>query len=339
MNSMDRILTEAMVRKAIADMADAPARSARNLVELGLFFTRSSFQKMFLTRLHDILRNEASPYYRLLQDTVQHVDQERLLTFSMNLGYNSCTHGSKIIRQIEQAQQFDIPWSVFLELRQAANLTALYSPIIDQGKALGIYTWFLHSARHHTAPLALAAAHPDCAFILFLDADEIDDSFLAQAQPLAQLLPVVRSGPGAAEACRLLRQHRLLYALSLTYHSDDVPSLLDGTFFRQAELLHPAFTAVVAADDCSDVQRQRVYHALREAREAQHFCTIPWDCVYDTCSIDSVISQDACSAGFNADGQLISLYHLYPQPTCNLFRHSLRDILHCHFPKAPHSEA
>lgn len=334
MNSIDRILTEAMVRKALQDMKDSPARSARNLVDLGLLFARGGFQRMFLRRLQEILKNEASPYYQLLRDTVQHVEQERLLTFSMNLGYNSCTEGSRIIRQLEKEEHFDIPWAISLELCADASRLPDYHRVITQGKALGVRTWFLHSAQHHSALLQLVAAHPDCAFFLFLDAAEIDATLLEQAALHRHVMFVVRNSPGAEAACQLLRAHSMLYSLCLTCHSSELPALFSGQMLSHAQTLHPVFSAVSAASDCSETERKSIYHYLREVREAQRFHTVPWDCVYDTCSIDSVISQDSCSAAFNATGQLISLYQTHPQVECNLFLHSLRDILRFSFPKS-----
>lgn len=334
MNSIDRILSEAMVRKALRDMKDSPARSARNLVDLGLLFARGSFQRYFLKSLQEILKNEASPYYRLLEDVVNHVDEDRLLTFSMNLGYNSCTYGARTIRQIEKEQQFDIPWAMFLEIREGEDPLETYGPVIRQGNALGIYTWFLFS-NHQTAELLqLAAEHRDCAFALLCDAAEIDEWLLARAEDVNSIMFVVNYSPEADEACRLLREKRMLYSLFLTYTRTDVPKILSGEYLSCAQALHPVFTAAVAAPDCSEEERQSVYRYLRRTREAQVFQTVPWDCVYDSCSIDSVISRDPCSAGFNAAGQLISMYQQRLQSECNLFLHSLREILHYSFPKA-----
>lgn len=333
MNSMDRILTEAMVRKALKDMKDSPARGARNLVDLGLLFARGPFQRYFLKSLQEIMKNEDSPYYRLVEDTVSHVDQDRLLTFSMNLGYNSCTYGAKTIRQIEKEQHFDIPWAMFLEAGEADSLPDTYDPVICQGNALGIYTWFLFSRQQTAALLSLAAEHRDNAFALFCDAEEITEDLMERAAGINNIMFVVRYGADADDACRILREHRMLYALCLIYTSADVPKILSGEYLDCAQALHPVFAAAIAMPDCSEDERKAVFTYLCGARESQCFQVVPWDCVYDSCSIDSVISEDPCSAGFNAAGHLITMYQQRLQDECNLFLHSLREILRFTFPK------
>jgi len=90
-NSMSRILIETVVRKTLKDMKEDPERGIRNLVDMALHFSNGRFQTNFFQVAQTMLKNENSPYYALLRNISSSVDAERLVTFGMNLGYNSCT--------------------------------------------------------------------------------------------------------------------------------------------------------------------------------------------------------------------------------------------------------
>lgn len=40
-----------------------------------------------------MLNNDNSPYYPLIEDTLRHMDKEKLIEFGMNLGYNGAHRG------------------------------------------------------------------------------------------------------------------------------------------------------------------------------------------------------------------------------------------------------
>lgn len=128
-----------------------------------------------------MLRNEKSAYYPLIKDVVSHVDEERLVTFGMNLGYNGCTRGAKTIRQIEQEEGFNIPWALSFSLNPAQIENGCYSSVIHQGTELGIYVYLMEDSDPVEQSLALTAEHPDCAFVLFVRPQQITDAFGAAA--------------------------------------------------------------------------------------------------------------------------------------------------------------
>ena len=103
---INRILIGSVVRKAIADAQNSPGRSVRNLVDAGVNFARGKFQKNFLENVQAILQNEDSAYYTLAKDLLLNVDRHILFTLGMNLGYNGCTKGVKIIRDTERKRGF-----------------------------------------------------------------------------------------------------------------------------------------------------------------------------------------------------------------------------------------
>ena len=113
--SVNRIMVNTIVKKAIHDLKSDPERTVRNLIDMALKFADSRFQQQFYSGAQSLLTNEKSAYYDLVKDTVVQVNEETLLTFGMNLGYNGLYEGSKKIRS---EQNYNIPWTVSLTMTE-----------------------------------------------------------------------------------------------------------------------------------------------------------------------------------------------------------------------------
>ena len=87
------------------------------------------------------------------------------------------------------------------------------------------------------------------------------------------------------------------------------------------------FTALIPGKDCTEAERKQVYDYILRKREKQEFPTILWDVVRDVLGIDTIISDDCCSAGFKADGTFFVLADQHNTGEWNLFRHDLKTIL------------
>ena len=110
-----RIMIKTFVKSALKDAENSPERCTRNLVDMALNFSNNSSQYSFFSIARQMLNNENSPYYPLIEDILKHIDKDKLLNFGLNIGYNSCTKGAGIIRQKESEEGFEIPWSLGLE--------------------------------------------------------------------------------------------------------------------------------------------------------------------------------------------------------------------------------
>ena len=64
---MTRILIASMLEKAFNDGKSSPRRAARNLVDLGVAFSKGRFQKRFLVYAQEMLQDQDSAYYQLLR--------------------------------------------------------------------------------------------------------------------------------------------------------------------------------------------------------------------------------------------------------------------------------
>lgn len=338
-HTLPRTLIETLVRKAIHELPKAPKRCMRNLVDMALNFSDGRMQNRFFTKIQQLLRNSNSSYYELIPDVAAAVDTDRILTFALNVGYNSCTVGVKQIRDVEQKQHFSVPWSISLAISGSAyaRQEEQYHALIRQGVALGVYAWMLYAQDDPVCALKLAAGHPECAFVLHCRPVQVDADLLEAALPVSNLMFAVQHTDGVEEACRLLRAQRFLYAVYHIYEDAQVDAILSGALLRDTASLHPAFTVFLAGKNCSHQARQAVHRYVSRMRDSQKCPTILWDTVGDSCLVDHVISKSFCLSGFDAQGYLYTLRGSggrLERLEYNIFRQPLIDILSGVFPKA-----
>ena len=327
--NVSRILIETIVKKTLSDIKESPERSIRNLVDMALNFSEGRFQQHFFTAAQTMLQNENSAYYDLIRDIVFHVDSQSILTFGMNVGYNSCTLGAKAIRHFEQQYHFNIPWT--LEFCVKGSMLEdhydTYASLIEQGKKLGIYNWVIFTFDHPAAVFKLVETHPNLAFTVVCSCDDITDEFLDEAEPLYNMMISVRYTENMEDICQKMRDRSLLYSIFLRYHPDQIHDILSGDLFCSAESMHAAFTMLMPDFSIPADQAEQVYNQTVTLRNRQLYETVPIDIFYDFHLIDSVISNEAHVLGFDLDGSLCTFSQKLSLPEYNLFQNSLQDIL------------
>ena len=155
--AITRTILDTIVDHAIRDIAKDPQRSLRKLVDMGQTFAKGPFQKHYIGAIQRMLENGGSPYYDLVQDTVRNTDRENLRTFGVNIGWQCWTLGARQIRDTEARENFDIPWCITLQLEGASpSARTDCLRLLDEGRALGIYAYFLHCGA--SAPPARTAS-------------------------------------------------------------------------------------------------------------------------------------------------------------------------------------
>lgn len=333
-NNLNRILIETTVRQTIKQMQEDPERSTRNLIDMALIFSEGRFQRHFLELAQKILKNEHSSYYRIIPDIVSSIDTERIITFGMNVGYNSCTYGAQIIRSIEEKEFFNIPWSVSLEI-DAANYSnnAAYISLLEQGKALGIYTWIIIAPNGIVPVMKLAEYFPDCAFAIFCSPDDITSAFLDEVENINNVMYVLEYKDGVENACHLLRSRKFIYSVYYPYLEKHVGQIMNGDILSDTEILHPVFTIFTASPFCPSDVRTEVYQYIQRTRLDLNYKTIPFDMIYDNHFIDGIISDQACSISFNTKGKCYSNVSKFTEEEYTFFDYPLDEILRKICPK------
>lgn len=334
-NSMSRILVQMTVKNALESIKEDPERGVRNLVDKALQFSNGRFQPYFFSTMQTMLQNEKSSYYNLIRNVVSHTDTERLYTFGMNLGYNGCTIGAGRIRDNEQKLGCNIPWtiSVQIDAERFKEKENRYQAILREGEKLGIYTWMLFCMEQPWEALNLADKHPDSAFCLFCNPEDITSRFLDEASGYNNLMLVLRYDETSTGKYTLLQERGMLYSVWYQYNQKDMETIIDGDLFYSTGQIYPAFTALIPEQGCADEIRQLVSQTVTQRRKEQIYSTILWDFYGDNRFIDTIISNDACSVCFDKTG---SLYRWDGVPTPgrhNLFQSELTDILTSVYPK------
>lgn len=209
-SDMTRVLVESTIRRTLKAMRESPEREARNLVDAGAQFSTGRFQTRLISHAQRMLQNSKSAYYALVKDVVTYADHDNIATFGVNLGYNSCTKGARLIRETEREKGFNIPWALHLRVSQEklAGDPGLYPSILREGTSLGIYTYLLFVPGEAQAVLPLVMEYPDCAFLLFLEGGQITPAFLEELAPLKNVMVSVRRGEAMEQACRALQLHK-----------------------------------------------------------------------------------------------------------------------------------
>ena len=323
-----RIIIKTFVKTALKDADDSPERCTRNLIDMALHFSKGRFQQEFFEMARAMLNNENSPYYPLIEDTLRHMDKEKLIEFGMNLGYNGCTMGAHIVRKIKRTENINVPWLLFLNIAASdEELLTNYQPIFDQGKELGIYVYFLYTDDDPIKLLPLIKKNPDCAIILMCRSASITEDFAEAAETVNNMLIGVKYDDNTDSACLVLRDHRLLYSIYRMYKNEESEEILSGSYARFAEEMHCPFVAVLADPDCSTSIKENIYKAVVGARVAQKYRTIPLDLIYDTERVGNIISPPSSVIGFKPDGAIYNLDNDGKPMTHNIFKESLRDIL------------
>ena len=328
-NSVNRIMVNTIVKKAIHDLKADPERTVRNLVDMALKFADTRFQQQFYSGAQNLLTNEKSAYYDLVKDTITQVNEETLLTFGMNVGYNGLYEGSKKIRTVEE---HSIPWTVSLTITEG-KLYDQHHKTIDQGEKMGIHTWHLFSNHGVFECLTLAQHHPDSAFVIFSGNHEISWEVLDCADELHNIALMVPYDEDADVVCDMLRVSGILYGLYDTYTEKDLHAIESGELLHDMEQLHPCFSILKPQFPCQKALRDRVYGWITKARLAQEFKTIPWEMYGDMLLVDSIISSESCWVGFDEYGQLNTENGIVRTHGLNIFHNGLPDILKRAFPR------
>ncbi len=327
------IIIELMLRQMIKNYKDDPKRSVRNIVDMAMHFAKGRFQRNFFEIAQRILDNESSAYYELVDNLLMNVDTERLLTFGMNVGFYSCTRGAEKIREIEAAENFDIPWSMTLEINETGDREFVleYTKLFEQGKELGIHTYLLDAKCRLNNLLDVISKQDDCAFALVVDPEIVTDDFLEDLSGFNNTMLCVRYGDTVEEACRKIHSRNMLCSVYYEYDENNIDTILNGKLYREIEYLNPMLCIFGAKEDCNDEIRKQVARFAKTSRQSQQQPFLVWESKFDSMAVDTIISDDPCSAYFDSNGYFHALFHSYSETNgktdYNFHSNSLRFIL------------
>lgn len=336
-NQLTYTLIETAVDKGLRDIKENSGRGTRNLVDLGIHFATGRFQKDFFLIARQILSNEESPYYELVNYMVKHVEPRLLKRFGINLGYNCWCYGAEKIRKCEKRHGYYVPWTLIFDFPEKSNYVLSKEDIsktLHTGETLGIYCgmFFLDVDVTYLKMLLelLADNKESCYFILLqpkLITDEVAE-LTARAGNIVVVLAL--NSPGDYMACntaaQLLTIRKCLYGAYCTYKDENMEYIISPEYLKQIEDLHCSFAFLVrqALDDLQN--KIRFSQFMETAKKTGRYNFFLVDFYEDLAYVDRNISKEDCLMIINGDGTLVVLKGNIPVEELNIRTDSLQTI-------------
>lgn len=303
--TVGRALVETYVRIALHKLKDDPERGLRSMVDMALQFSKGKLPTHFFDLAQKMLSDESSPYYTLLRETVAHTDLDTIATFGVNVGYQSCAAGAKLLRESEQRYGFPIPWALVgsIDPKRLRERPSDYEALFAQGRDIGIYIWFLYTP-DPTVFLPLANEAEESTFFLFCEPEAVTEEYVELAGVCQNVMTLVRLTDEAADACARLRDEHRLYSVFYNYGEKDAAASVDSERITEALQLWPIFTVLVEEPGCPESVADLAHEIVMRERQEQRYPTILAELREDVSEINRVITEKYCAAEFEADGAL-----------------------------------
>lgn len=335
-HDLTRMLIESTVSRTLNQMRRDPNRSVRNLVDLGVTFSKGRFQKTFLELTQTMLENQQSAYYDLLDRLVQQVSHETLKTFGVNLGYEGLTRGAETIRSIEAIGSYNIPWMLAMDCGSGGLDICTLRDIIRQGIGQGVRAYSLMGADVELPVVQeLCEAFPLCAFLLWTGGDALLEQGLESLSDCHNLFVALEIDTTAAEteleAAEALAAGGLFYGICRRYTDETciAPAVLE----RYLDY-HPAAVILLPGVPAAFSLSQVLYQQIKALRMAQKYPYFLLEGIQDSLYVDRIISGDGCLLYIHGDGRALGVDQNGDRPAGNILDAPLVGLLRQALPKA-----
>lgn len=276
---ISRGIIRATLRRGIRDMKKDPQRTVRRLADLGREFSKTPLQQYIFNLFQTLLASTESPYYEMLEQLLQYTDEETLLTFGMNVGYNSWIACRK-------QTVCHTPWILLPEMHAGKTDASALALTVAKGKRLGIYSYWIDE----TTPVCdelyrIFAAHPDCAFFHTIPRAGFTARQYRLLSCCRNVMTILDDGYGDPfETVVGLRSQGSLYGICHHYGNRD--SLDIRRLIQPALRYRSAFYFLIAEPGCSEAARQEVARQVRALRMGQSYPVLLSDAYSDLSEIE-----------------------------------------------------
>ena len=308
--SITRAIIEATVERGLREVDEDPQRSIRKLTDMAKQLSNGRFIGEVYSIFQDLLRNEESPYYILIDHLLHHTSRKALKDFGINLGYNSFTRGAKQIRKIEETSDYQIPWAIsfILDSKKSDQIPAEeINSLINQGLELGIFTYnvgIINGLSFIDTLIPIFKAHPGCAFMLCLPDEELDPD---RADSLAECTNVLSflKVPGDYNDSNavLLRGRKAWYGTYGYYNESNASSAMTSTA-KDSFSVGSLFILLIAENGTPLSTIEETQKAIKESRMEPVSPTLMFDMYGDALQIKSILSKGRCFFSFTQDGTI-----------------------------------
>ena len=336
-NVIKRMIVEGMIDKYIREIKEDPKRSLRKFVDMGGNATKSPFQKQAFTLIQSILANDNSPYYTLVNNLVNQINPETIKTFGINLGMNSWSYGSKMIRAQEARFGYNIPWSITFHCGDNSSVLGpkQMNTIISQGKEKGIMAYlFLFTGQCSLLSecFNLVQRHTDCSFVFFVPSSVLSTGTISLITKCKNLMVSVNTTNDWVRSTSYLKGQKCLYGVHKTYsNQSEAADILNGKWMQEVANSGTPFAFCFGAEGCPEEVCKAVGLYISKSRMEQKYPAFIVDYYADNLQIDQIISDGPCFMGVLPDGTITMCSNLTEQRTKqNIKDGNLQELLKRH---------
>ncbi|MEL7648504.1 MAG: hypothetical protein AAGU76_10455 [Sedimentibacter sp.] len=342
-------LTYALIKSAVENgiryIDDNPKRGVRNLLDLGEYFAKGRFQKYFFEIAHEILNNENSFYYDIIENLVTSTSHRTIAGYGINIGYHSFTYGANIIREHESQKGYNVPWVVVFDFEEDCKdhlLTDEVDNVVKEGKKIGIYSHIMILKENLSMldeMMDVIRKNADCAFLILLNPCIITEETAKKLSLFNNLFIFVgfeenmEHDGETAERISFLKKQECLCGGFMYYDEVNAPCIFDGTASIRMVAAGINFAMFIKKEDCSEDTVKEVCEHICSSRTrlSSPLCLI--DFYGDIARIDGIISEEPFFLSIDSSGQAASLRLSEKKSDCNVRGDTLENILknlQCH---------
>ncbi|HPY63254.1 MAG TPA: hypothetical protein PL100_02000 [Bacillota bacterium] len=275
------------ISKAIDDMKSDAKRSLRNLIDLGLFFSKGENQINFLNTAKEVISNPTNPYHSLIARMVADINNETIKKAGLNFGYSSLIYGANKLRKRREVFADPLPWLLIFNVYESSSETFdLMKKIIAVGRKSGIYSYIVcpNKPQDVEAVCEVAQSFDDCLFVMSLSSEQISEhSAEIVGNTINMIVSVKVSG---SEFCNkkdentfhMLKKNHCLFGFQISYNDSNIEQVAVAEYIDSAVNCGNTFGVFIADEVASEKCQAAMYKFACEVRgvNGQALIAIEW---------------------------------------------------------------
>ena len=296
-NRIARAIIDATVDRGLREVAEDPKRSIRKLTDLGKQFSKNRFLEEIYGMMQDLLRNDDSPYYTVIENLLRNTDRQGLKDFGINIGYHSLTFGGKRIRGEQSEKNYYTPWALTMRIAPDLPNTLSVQEIkscVTQGMPLGIFTYVIHyRGRLSALPelLTMVAEMRDCSFFISYPDQALGAQHVELLTKCTNILSLFSSEDGNTEEnIRALRAAKCLCGIYQPYNDKSYREIVTDKNLKKLAGYQCGFVILSPDDGTSYKTREAALQFCKDARTHPTHPFILFDAEGGVREVDHIVS-------------------------------------------------
>lgn len=301
---LNRILIESIIKNTIKGVKTDPHRSIRRLVEFGQMYATGTNQQQFFNICSNMLENENSRYYDMLENVAAFSTEGRILSIGMTVGYDGLIRGVRKAKTVEDTFGFKLPWTcIFYADGKPAEEGRLANPdwLIQYVRDRGTHLFFFDAQVYPIEKLfELCETYPDCVFICLLRPEDFTDRNIAGIRSYENMVPSIDlTDVTVDESIRAifkkLRKNKIIYAAHKRYDDENAEALSRFDWCEPLIDSGMIFLFTIPSSSCSGAAKETVRDGVIKARHSQDYPFIFMDWDADVRFLDQWLKGSDCT--------------------------------------------